>query len=61
MDKRRNYNWLKKEKEDEGNDLGFHNTWAIASNVNLTEDRVRYISSIHPKIKGMKKKQKSGN
>ena len=48
-DKNRVYNWLKKNSADEpGNQ--FRSTRAIASWNNLTEDRVRYICSIHKKI-----------
>ena len=47
--KRRIYNWL---KENTSNDNGneYRSTRAIASWNNLTEDRVRYICSIHKKI-----------
>ncbi len=47
--KRRIYNWLNKNTSNEnGNE--YRSTRAIASWNNLTEDRVRYICSIHKKI-----------
>lgn len=47
--KNRIYGWLEKHTSDEkGNQ--FRSTRAIASWNNLTEDRVRYICSIHNKI-----------
>ena len=49
VDKRSVYNWLKNNtKNDEGK--RYRSTRAIASWTNLTEDRVRYICSIHRKI-----------
>lgn len=49
LHKRRLYSWLKKNTSDtEGS--RFRSTRAIASWNNLTEDRVRYICSIHSKI-----------
>jgi hypothetical protein len=47
-DKRRVYNFL---FTDRNSVWKFRNTWTIASNVNLTEERVRFICSIHKKIK----------
>ena len=49
IEKRRVYNWL---KENTTNEEGkrYRSTRAIASWNNLTEDRVRYICSIHKKI-----------
>lgn len=48
-EKRRVYGWLKNNTSDEpGNQ--FRSTRTIASWNNLTEDRVRYICSIHEKI-----------
>ncbi len=46
--KRRIYSWLKDNTSEEGDQ--FRSTRAIASWNNLTEDRVRYICSIHKKI-----------
>ena len=46
--KKRLYNWLKDNTSEEGDQ--FRSTRAIASWNNLTEDRVRYICSIHKKI-----------
>ena len=48
-DKRRIYNWLKDGTSDEEGSQ-FRSTRTIASWNNLTEDRVRYICSIHDKI-----------
>jgi hypothetical protein len=50
-DKRKIYNFLVSDLREKGSVWKFRNTWAIASNVNLPEDRVRYISSLHKKIK----------
>jgi len=47
--KRRIYNWLKANTSDEDGKK-FRSTRAIASWNNLTEDRVRYICSIHDRI-----------
>lgn len=47
-DKRRILKFLQAEKKD---GFQFRNTWAIASNTNLPEDRVRFICSIEKKIK----------
>lgn len=47
-DKGRVYKFL---LNDKGSVWKFRNTWTIASNVNLTEERVRFICSIHKKIK----------
>lgn len=47
--KHRVYEWLKKNTSDEGG-KEYRSTRAIASWNNLTEDRVRYICSIHKKI-----------
>ncbi len=49
IEKRRVYNWL---KDNTSNEEGkrYRSTRAIASWNNLTEDRVRYICSIHEKI-----------
>ena len=47
--KRHLYNWLKDNTSDEEGKQ-FRSTRAIASWNNLTEDRVRYICSIHKKI-----------
>ncbi len=46
--KKRLYNWLKENTSEEGKQ--YRSTRAIASWNNLTEDRVRYICSIHKKI-----------
>ena len=49
LHKRRVYNWLKENTtNEEGNQ--YRSTRAIASWANLTEDRVRYICSIHKEI-----------
>ena len=48
-DKTRVYNWLYEATKDE--ELKWRSTRAIASYNDLTEDRVRYICSIHDKIK----------
>jgi hypothetical protein len=47
--KKRVYNWLKKNIPDKNNNQ-FRSTRTIASFNNLTEDRVKYICSIHKKI-----------
>lgn len=47
--KRRIYNWLKANTRNEDGQQ-YRSTRAIASWNNLTEDRVRYICSIHDKI-----------
>jgi hypothetical protein len=47
--KRRIYNWLKANTSDEDGKK-FRSTRAIASWNNLTEDRVRYICSLHDRI-----------
>lgn len=49
LDKRRVYQWMRERTRDEAGKR-FRSTRAIASWNNLTEDRVRYICSIHPKI-----------
>ncbi len=49
LHKKRLYNWLKDNTSDEEGKQ-FRSTRAIASWNNLTEDRVRYICSIHKKI-----------
>lgn len=48
-DKNRIYGWLYEETKDK--DYKWRSTRAIASYNDLTEDRVRYICSIHPQIK----------
>ena len=49
MHKQRLYNWLKESaSSEEGKE--FRSTRAISSWNNLTEDRVRYICSVHKKI-----------
>lgn len=48
-DKQRIYNWLKDRTSDEKGSR-FSSTRTIASWNNLTEDRVRYICSIHDRI-----------
>ncbi len=49
IEKRRVYDWLVKNTSNkDGNE--YRTTRAIASWNNLTEDRTRYICSIHPKI-----------
>lgn len=48
-EKERVYKWLKENTSKEP-DKQFRSTRAIASRNNLTEDRVRYICSIHDKI-----------
>ncbi|MCB0430846.1 MAG: hypothetical protein H6585_12035 [Flavobacteriales bacterium] len=48
-DKRRIYEWLKKNSSDKAGHK-FRSTRAISSGCNLTQDRVRYICSIHKKI-----------
>ncbi len=48
-DKQRIYNWLKDNTSDEKGSQ-FRSTRTISSWNNLTEDRVRYICSIHSKI-----------
>ena len=47
--KRRIYNWLKHNTSDEDGNR-FRSTRSIASWNNLTEDRIRYICSVHEKI-----------
>jgi hypothetical protein len=47
--KRRVYNWLKENTSSEDG-MKYRSTRTIASWNNLTEDRVRYICSIHKKI-----------
>ena len=47
--KKRVYRWLKESTEGEDSNK-FRSTRAIASWNNITEDRVRYICSIHDKI-----------
>jgi hypothetical protein len=49
VEKNRVYNWLEKNTTNE-NGNKYRSTRAIASWNNLTEDRVRYICSIHKKI-----------
>lgn len=49
LHKKRIYEWLKQNTSDEKGKQ-FRSTRAIASWINLTEDRVRYICSIHKKI-----------
>ena len=49
IDKRQVYNWMNKESSGQSSHE-FRSTRAIASWNNLTEDRVRYICSIHKKI-----------
>jgi hypothetical protein len=49
IEKRRVYSWLRKNTKDE-NGGRFRSTRAIASWNNLTEDRVRYICSLHKSI-----------
>lgn len=49
-DKKRIYHWLKEEQKN-NTELEYRSTRAIASWTNLTEDRVRYICSIHRKIR----------
>lgn len=49
------FKWRDKKKvftfmNENPSEFGFRTTHAIASSVNLTEDRVIYICSIHPKI-----------
>jgi hypothetical protein len=48
-DKKRVYHWLKDNSDDEPGKQ-FRSTRAIASWNNITENRVRYICSIHKKI-----------
>jgi len=48
-DKERVYTWLKANTADEDK-RAFRSTRAIASWTNLTEDRVRYICSVHGQI-----------
>lgn len=48
-DKERIYSWLVKNTSDEDGNR-YRSTRAIASWNNLTEDRVRYICSIHEKV-----------
>ena len=48
-DKRLVYDWLQQNTADRGKER-FRSTRAIASYNNLTQDRVRYICSIHPEI-----------
>ena len=48
-DKNRVYKWLKREIE-EGQEFKYRSTRAIASHNNITEDRARYICSIHSGI-----------
>ena len=49
IEKRRVYNWLKANTSKEDGEQ-YRSTRAIASWNNLTEDRTRYICSIHEKI-----------
>ena len=49
MDSRRIHKWLQENTSDQDGNT-FRTTRAIASWNNLTEDRVRYICSIHEKI-----------
>ena len=49
IDKRRVYRWLKANTRNETGHQ-YRSTRAIASWTNLTEDRVRYICSVHTKI-----------
>ena len=49
IEKRRVYRWLRRNTADEDGER-FRSTRAIASYNNLTQDRVRYICSIHKKI-----------
>ncbi|EIJ2375703.1 hypothetical protein LIO03_000709 [Vibrio alginolyticus] len=49
-DSKRVYNWLKSNTELREN-RKYRSTRAIASFNNLTEDRVRYLCSHHPKIR----------
>lgn len=49
IEKRRVYKWLKANTKDEDGHR-YRSTRAIASWNNLTEDRARYICSIHEKI-----------
>lgn len=48
-DKRRAYEWLQKNTADNAGER-FRTTRVIASWTNMTEDRVRYICSVHPSI-----------
>lgn len=48
--KRRIYKWLQENIEEDVPGKEFRTTRAIASWNNLTEDRVRYICSLHKKI-----------
>ncbi|MBN3582139.1 hypothetical protein JYB64_07050 [Algoriphagus aestuarii] len=48
-DKRKIYNWLKSNTSSQSGEK-FRSTRAIASYNNLTEDRVRFICSLHPSI-----------
>ncbi len=49
LDKKRVFNWLYNETKKDGAKK-WRSTRAIASYNNLTEDRVKYICSIHEKI-----------
>ncbi len=49
LHRKRVYNWLKDKTSDEDGKQ-FRSTRAIASWNNLTEDRIRYICSIHKQI-----------
>ncbi len=49
LDKRRVYQWMQARTSDVVGER-YRSTRAIASWNNLTEDRVRYICSVHPKI-----------
>jgi len=49
IDKRSVYRWLKANTSNEAGHQ-YRSTRAIASWTNLTEDRVRFICSVHPKI-----------
>lgn len=48
-DRLRVYNWLRDQTADRTRKQ-FRSTRSIASWTNLTEDRVRYVCSIHPKV-----------
>jgi hypothetical protein len=49
LHKRRVYNWLKENTKNEDG-AQYRSTRAVASWNNLTEDRARYVCSIHKKI-----------
>lgn len=49
IEKRRVYSWLRKNTKDKDGDR-YRSTRAIASWNNLTEDRIRYICSLHCEI-----------